>query len=352
MFATSSSSDEIILLAGEQSGDNHAAKLMKALQTLRPSLRFVGVGGPQMRAAGLHCLIPQEKLSTMGFTQVLRRIFELLGYLSQLRREIVQRKPLAVISVDFPDFHFHLARMTRKAGYKGPWIHYISPSLWAWRKGRAKSISRLVDKVLCIFPFEPAYYPEGKALFVGNPSAAEFSPEEKRPGVAIFPGSRPGVVAHNLPLQLSAARLLGLPITISVANSACRAIIEPLAAGATLVSDSHRSYEHAIATSGTIVLELALAGTPTVCTYCVSKLNMWVGEHIFGIQKQFFCLPNILLGREIVPELIGAQITAEEIVSHMGRVTAAKELTKILTSGYKNPSLQAAEAVLTCVSKI
>lgn len=352
------STPKFVLIAGEQSGDNHGFALMQALQSQDPRLSFSGVGGTKMRSLFADSYLDAEDLHIMGFSAVISALPKLYSLLRRLSLRILQEKPEAVITIDFPDFNLSLAKMLRKRGYKGRLIHYISPSVWAWRKGRIKMMAKYLDLLLTIFPFEPDYFRASglKAIYVGNPTALlEDAPcLEKEALIAIFPGSRLSVIKANLPLQLSAARRTGLKIAISLANEKALHLM-PDDVEVVLEKDRHRLMRRAklaIATSGTIALEMALRSLPTVCTYQISRLNYFIAYHLFRIRRDFYVMPNILLKRMLVPEIIGCDLEEERITAALERLSeqeaekGAEELTQILHIQDNNPSGQAAKEIL------
>jgi lipid-A-disaccharide synthase len=200
----------VAMVAGEASGDQLAAHLMKALRSARPDIDFVGIGGPRMASAGLDAWWPAEKLSVRGYVEVLRHYRELSGIRKRLLQRLLAARPAAFIGVDAPDFNLWLERNLRDAGI--PAIHYVSPSIWAWRGGRIKGIARSVSRMLCLFPFEPELYEKAgvPVSYVGHPFADEISPAPQRQAarerlalpasarvVALLPGSRQSELRYN-----------------------------------------------------------------------------------------------------------------------------------------------------------
>src|SRR5512144_2814132 len=209
--------EEILIVAGEASADLHAARVLEELGALRPGVRAFGVGGPRLRAAGLEALAPAEDISVMGLVEVLPRIPRILGILRALRLAAAARRPRAALLVDLPDFNLRLAAKLKALGI--PVVYYVSPTIWAWRPKRARKIAKVVDRMLCILPFEERFY-EGtgvSARFVGHPLAERPPPAEPdhyrgelglaagRTTVALVPGSRPSELKRIFPAMLDAA---------------------------------------------------------------------------------------------------------------------------------------------------
>lgn len=355
-----------VLIAGEQSGDNHGARLIEALQHLDPSLIFMGVGGSGMQKQFHKTFAAAEELHIMGFTKVLQELPRLYKLLSRLAAQIRAEKPAVVVTIDLPDFNLFLAKKLRKQGFQGLLVHYISPSVWAWRKGRVKTIAKHYNLLLTIFPFEAAYYKNSslRTVYVGNPTLETFLQQEvrreKEPLIAIFPGSRLAVIEANLPLQLAAARQTGLKIAVSLAHKKALPLLPD---DVEVVPEKERFQlmqraEKAIATSGTIALEIALAGVPTVCTYKISPLNYFLAYYIFRIRRPFYVMPNILLGRKLMPEIIGSDINSSQIAQALHIVSpllaqeGAEEIKQILDTKDNAPSLQAAKEILNELSRI
>lgn len=346
---------DLFVIAGEPSGDLHGQHLMRALLKEAPSMNIAGIGGPHMRKEGLKCLLPMEEFQLMGISEVIKKIPKILKNLRFVRNKILACNPKAVIFIDYPDFNIRMAKALRKKGYKGKLIHYICPTVWAWRKGRMKTLCSTLDLLLCIFPFEKKYFENTslKTIYVGNPSFEEckttpghaewtgkhgINPE--RPLLGIFPGSRKSVVLLDLPKQLQAARRLqeddpALAIGVSIASKtlfpAAEKIIAELGLGPALNKDlflvpGKYTYDlmqmskTAIATSGTVTLELALHEIPTVVVYDLTKFNGFLAKHVVRFNLPFYCIVNILCERSVFPELIYKDFTVENAY------LAAKEL--------------------------
>ena len=344
MLYTRSLADQVLIVAGEASADLHAARALREMQALRPGLTAFGVGGPRLREAGLEALAPAEEISVMGLVEVLPRIPRILGILRLLARAAAERRPKAALLVDLPDFNLRLAARLKKLGI--PVVYYVSPTIWAWRQGRARKIARVVDRMLCILPFEPSCY-DGtgvSARFVGHPVAARpppGPPEQYRaelglpPGrttIAMVPGSRPAELKRLLPPMLEAAERIravhpDAQFVVPVASTLARADLEPfLAAHSTLevrLVDGHTeevvgASDAALVKSGTSTLEAGLMLRPMVVVYKLSWLSYVVARALVRIAH--FALVNILAGKKLVPELLQGEASPERMAAEVERL--------------------------------
>ena len=336
--------DEILIVAGEASADLHASRALEELKRLRPDVHAFGVGGPHLRAAGLEALAPAEDISVMGIAEVLPRLPRILGILSALGRAAAERRPRAALLVDLPDFNLRLAAKLKKLGI--PVVYYVSPTIWAWRAGRAKKIAKVVDRMLCILPFEERFY-EGtgvSARFVGHPLAerpppgtvdryrAELGLPATRTTVALMPGSRPSEVRRIFPAMLDAAERIraahpDVQFVVPVAPTLDRSQLEPyLAAHRTVdvrlvdgkTEEVVGASDAALVKSGTSTLEAALMLRPMVVVYKLSWLSYLVGRLLVKIAH--FALVNILAGRGLVPELLQGDASPERMAAEVERL--------------------------------
>ena len=312
---------------------------MQTLQTRYPGARFIGVGGEEMAAAGLASLFPMEKLSVMGITEVLSHLPELLRLRKQLVSFLLDQHPDVVIGIDSPDFTLPIARRLHEQGLKT--VHYVSPSVWAWRQGRIKGIKRSIDLMLCLLPFEARFYEEHQVpvAFVGHPLADRVPLETDTPAartelglpdnadiLAVLPGSRGGEVGQLMPAFLDAmvalhAQRPALHFVIPAANRARREQIQTLLDSAadlpvTLVDGQSRTVMAAadviLMASGTATLEGLLVGKPMVVGYRVGKITYAIASRL--VKSEFVSLPNLLCREEMVPELIQDGLTTDAIV--------------------------------------
>ncbi|MEO7252232.1 MAG: lipid-A-disaccharide synthase [Arenimonas sp.] len=371
----------IALVAGETSGDLLGAGLIGELKLRYPDAEFSGVGGAQMRAAGMDVWIDCAELAVMGLAEVLRHLPRLLLLRRRLRERLLAWKPDVFIGVDAPDFNLGLERALKQTGVRT--VHYVSPSIWAWREGRAAKIGRSADLVLCLFPMEPPIYARHgiDARFVGHPLADMFalhpdSDEARRQlelppdGVrvlAVLPGSRLGEIRRLLPTFLEATQRVieqvpGLLVLIPAANSACRDEIEQHLAKVTRpglrVLDGH-AHEAMIAAdvvllaSGTAALEAMLAKRPMVVGYRISALTYRIVMALGLMKINRYSLPNVLANEPIVPELMQGECTADNLAQALMRWFNDPEACATLQPRYQaihqrlrgNASTSAAQAI-------
>jgi lipid-A-disaccharide synthase len=326
------------MVAGEASGDLLASLLLQGLRGRWPGARAVGIGGPKMMAQGFDAWWPSEKLSVFGYVDALLHYRELVGIRNALRDRLLAERPQLFIGVDAPDFNFGLEQPLRAAGIRT--VHFVCPSIWAWRGERVKKLAAAADHVLCLFPFEPALLAQHgvSASFVGHPLADAIPLEPPRVAartalgiatddtvVALMPGSRRSEVRYIAPALLQAAVLLarqrpGLRFILPVVPG-LRSMVEPLLAqygqGATVQLLDGRSHEALAAcdvtliASGTATLEAALFKRPMVITYRMHWLNWQYMKR--RAYQPWFGLPNILSREFIVPELVQEAATPEAL---------------------------------------
>lgn len=330
----------IALVAGESSGDQLGGALMAELKTLMPGARFVGVGGDRMTAEGLEAWWHYEQLAVMGIAEVVSHLPRLLRLRKALHERLLAARPDVLIGIDAPDFNLGLERRVRAAGIKT--VHYVSPTVWAWRQGRVKTIGAAADRVLCLFPFEPKFYAQHgvDARYTGHPLAdqvpmhsdaraarAELGLDPDGPCIALLPGSRAGEVKRLTPHLLGAAVLLRqnrpeLQFVAPMASAGIRTLFESfLHAQGTLDcvrtdGQARRAMTAAdlvLCASGTATLEAMLVKRPMVVVYRFNPLTYLLGRGLRLMKSPWFALPNILAGRTIVPELEQHQVTARRI---------------------------------------
>nr|WP_244240844.1 lipid-A-disaccharide synthase [Luteimonas yindakuii] len=330
------------LVAGEASGDLLGAGLVDALRARFPGATFAGVGGDAMRRAGFDAWHDASELAVMGLTEVLAHLPRLLRLRAGLQQRILAWKPDVFIGIDAPDFNLGLERRLKQRGLRT--VHYVSPSVWAWRRGRAAKLGRSADRVLCLFPMEPPIYAKYgvDARFVGHPMADEMPLEPDRrtarqrlglqkqgPVLAVLPGSRQGEVARLGQVFLDAAALVatampGLQVVVPAANPACRQMLDALAAASPLRGDALRiidgqareamvAADVVLLASGTATLEGLLAKRPMVVGYRVSRTTAAIVRALGLLKVDTYSLPNVLAGKPVVPELIQEDCTAERL---------------------------------------
>ena len=319
---------KVALVAGEASGDILGAGLMQALKAQHPMVEFVGVGGPRMEAQGLKSYFPQERLAVMGLVEVLGRLPELLGRRKRLLKTLLEVRPDVFIGIDAPDFNLDLALKLRRAGIRT--VHYVSPSVWAWRQKRVLKIREACDLMLTLFPFEAKFYHDHQVAvrFVGHPLADTIPLVADRAEarvllnlpqdglvVALMPGSRGGEVARLGELFLAAADRLrsmrpGIRFVVPCASPERRAQLEQMLTGRDLPLTllDGRSHEALAAcnavliASGTATLEALLYKRPMVVAYSVAPLTFWILKRL--VKSPYVALPNLLAQRLLVPELL------------------------------------------------
>ncbi|HVN32040.1 MAG TPA: lipid-A-disaccharide synthase [Thermoanaerobaculaceae bacterium] len=327
----------VFIVAGEASGDLHAANLLQALHNLEPGIEAFGVGGERLREARLDCVAHSEELSVMGLAEVVRDLPRLWRLSRRVREAALERRPQVAVLVDSPDFNLPLARHLRRAGI--PVVIYISPQLWAWRAGRVRRIRRDVHRVLCILPFEVEFYRRHRvpAQFVGHPLVDELVPvmrdlPRRVPhALALLPGSRWHEVRSLLPEMLAAAARLGAAIP----DLTVRLIVAPgldvdrvrdslgSAAVELVISGRHRSLaacSAALVASGTATLECALLGVPMVVGYRLHPASYLMAR--FLVRVPHVALVNLVAGERVVPELVQDAFTAEALAREAGALLA------------------------------
>lgn len=374
------------IVAGEKSGDILGAGLMAALSKKYPDAEFVGIGGPDMIALGFNSLAEMDRLSVMGFVEPLGRLPELFALKKRLKEFFVQRRPLVFIGIDNPDFNLRLEEELKVEGVKT--VHYVSPSLWAYREKRIHKVKRAVDLMLTLFPFETAVYEQHgvDVKCVGHPLADTIGFEDKKLSsreqfglkpddsvVTLMPGSRGGEIKRLAPVFLAAAveSLQDCPqlkFLIPYSSAANKAQIDTLLREETifrgeqfiLVDDSHAAISAAdlvVLSSGTATLETLLLRRPMIVGYKLAAITFAIASRIVKIP--YVALPNLLAGRQLVPEYIQHELTTEKvregIVRHMTGVVdheaLMQEFERIHKSLRLDASVQAAEAVASLIEK-
>ncbi len=317
----------ILIVAGEPSGDLHGANLITQIR-VRSDLMISAVAGPRMRKAGCEVLIEAEKLYVMGFIGILTALPRLFKAFRKIKRHVLLTKPKAVICIDYPGFNLRLERALKKAGYKGLLIHYICPTVWAWGKKRIGIMERNLDLLLTIFPFEKECFKKSRLIvhYTGHPlvdklqAYSYLQAEGAQNIIALFPGSRKAEIEKNLPLQLQIARRLQkkhphLKIMVSCAEDRLKESIgyekDWLQIGPLESYPLKERIKLAIATSGTVTLELALLGIPSIVTYAISRLDCFLAQKIFKINLPFYCIVNIIMKQEVYPEFFGPRFTED-----------------------------------------
>jgi len=369
----------IALVAGEASGDILGAGLMRALKAQHPAVEFIGVGGPLMQAEGLTSYFPMERLSVMGLVEVLGRLRELLKRRKELIATLIAEKPDVFIGIDAPDFNLNIELKLRQAGIKT--VHYVSPSVWAWRQKRVLKIREGCDLMLTLLPFEAKFYEEKgvPVRFVGHTLADTIPLEADRaaaraelglpdgPLVALMPGSRGGEVSRLGGLFLDTAERLramrpGLRFVIPCANPERRAQLEELLAGRDLPVTLLNGQSHlalaacnaVLIASGTATLEALLYKRPMVVAYRLAPLTFWILKRM--VKSPYVSLPNLLAQRLLVPELLQDDATVEALALTLSPlIDGGEEQTRGFDEIHRtlrlDASNQAADAVLNLIGQ-
>ncbi len=353
---------DIVLVAGEASGDLLGAELIDGLRRIYPEARFSGVGGPATQASGLEAWYPADCLAVMGLAEVVRHLPKLLNVRRDVRARTLKLQPAVFIGIDAPDFNLGLERKLKQAGIAT--VHYVSPSVWAWRESRAAKIGRSADLVLCLFPMEPEIYRRHgvDARFVGHPLADRFSMEPDQavaretfslstegPVLAILPGSRLGEISRLGADFIATTRVLRksipeLVVLAPMANAACRrafeAMLEDGDQGSIRVidGDAHTAMiaaDAVLLASGTAALEALLAKRPMVVAYRLSNLTYRIVK-LFGLMKvDHYSLPNFLSQSPIVPELMQGDCRPEALAAALLPALRQRRIDPMLLAEYQ-----------------
>ncbi len=334
----------IALVAGEASGDQLGAGLVRQLKARFPNAEFAGIGGDHMRSAGCQTWFDASELAVMGLTEVLRHLPRLLKLRSQFRQRVLEWQPDVFIGIDAPDFNLGVERWLKQRGIAT--VHYVSPSVWAWREKRAEKIGASADMVLCLFPMEPPIYARHgiDARFVGHPMADEIPLHSDRDKaraalglpvnakvLAVLPGSRLGEIGRLGEPFFEAAwqvseRIPGLHVVVPAANAACRQLIDQqLSRSALPVAHSHVldgqartamiAADVVVLASGTATLEAMLVKRPMVVGYRVAELTYRLVKALGLLKVDRYALPNILAAKDVAPELMQHDCTPEKLAA-------------------------------------
>ena len=330
----------IVLVAGEASGDQLGAALIKAIRLKEPDVRFAGIGGPLMKAEGCECWWDTGELSLMGLFEVVSHLPRLIKLKRQLIQRVVELKPDVYIGIDAPDFNLRVEKGLKARSI--PVIHYVSPTIWAWRAGRVKTITKSTDRVLCLFPFEPDCYRDYPvaADYTGHPMADEIplqvEPEPARIAldvdveatcVALLPGSRMSELEKLSPSMLDAAVILsrrypGIRFLMPAATEKVRQHFQSILLGYPDVNcqvfsgrakEVMAAADVVICASGTATLEIMLVNRPMVVCYRIAGTTYKLMKWFKMLKTRFFSLPNILAGELLVPELLQHEVTGRRI---------------------------------------
>ena len=340
------------IIAGEASGDQHGANLVSAMQKKQPDISFCGIGGPALRQAGVGIVADAAELTVVGITEVFSKIPAIIKGMRSIKRILKSRNPDLLILIDFPDFNLHMAAVARKLGI--PVLYYISPQIWAWRRGRVRKIKKRVDHMAVILPFEVQFYRQHdvSVTFVGHPLLDTRLPaveqalkrgNPKHPVIGLVPGSRTSEIIRLLPNMMDAAdilrqRLKRVTFIVSQAVTVKRALLDSIIekfpgwVDVEVISDGvEKVFERCdaiIAASGTVTLQAAMHAIPMVIIYKVSLLSSWLARAL--VRVPHVGLVNLVAGRRLVPELLQHQATGANIARTVeGLLQNAEKLNQL-----------------------
>ena len=348
----------VLISAGEASGDLYASGLVEALRRRNPDLDFFGCAGPRMQQAGVRAVVDSRSLAVVGLVEVVTHIPRIYGEYRKLLAAVREERPEIAILTDSPDFHLRLAKKLKKMGI--PVIYLVAPQVWAWRKGRLPLMRRTIERLLCIFPFEPAFFTGAgiQNTYIGHPLTRLIRPSASRdelrrrfgagdgtPLVALLPGSREGEAARHLPILIDAVErirrahacpapsfILAVPPGTVPVGSTFRERIsgESIQLLEGQAWDVLASADLALAASGTVTIEASLLGTSLIAFYRVNRMTWWMGRPF--VKVPFYSMVNLVAGRQVVPELIQDDLTAARLAGEAVRLladAAAREKMKL-----------------------
>lgn len=337
-------------MAGEASADLHGSSLASAIKRLDPHVVLCGIGGDKMQQAGVRILISSSEMAVVGLTEAVFRARTILKAYRVLKALIKSASPDLLILIDYPDFNIRMAGLAKR--YHIPVLYYISPQVWAWRRGRVRKISRRVDRMAVILPFEEAFYREHgvNVTYVGHPlmDAIPDRPDPQRirsdrgldshrHTLALLPGSRKEEVKHLAPIMVRAAEILkgrypNMRFVLPLAPTIQADYVEPFTSSKTAhieisargIYEVLRPCDAALVASGTATLETAIMGVPMVIAYKVSPLSYWVGRRVIKIPH--IGLVNLVAGERVVPELIQDEVTPERLAAEASTILDRREV--------------------------
>lgn len=380
----------IFLIAGEASGDFLGAGLMRSLKEEHSDTEFFGVGGNLMTEEGLTSIFPMEEISIMGIAEVLPKLFHILARIRQTSHEILKTKPDVVITIDSPDFCLRVVKKVKSKTKSIPCIHYVAPSVWAWRPGRAKKVAKFLDHILTLLPFEPPYFEKyGLAsTFVGHPVVERLSRRGNgeqflkkygirgtQPILCLLPGSRISEISRLIKKFCATATIVlrRRPDTVIVVPTLphLKKHLEKFFVGKGINPilidrdedkfDCFSASTAALAASGSVSLELAITDTPHIIAYRINPISAYLARKL--IKTPYINLVNIILDRMVVPELLQEQCEVETMSKEMLKLLESKDaraaqlmyfreaLIKVGLGDPESPSQKAAKAVLSVIDK-
>lgn len=345
---------KILISAGEASGDFYAAGLVRALRERRPGLEFFGCAHDKMRAEGVRGVIDEAKLSVVGLLEVVSHLPGIYGEYRKLLAAARAERPHLAILTDSPDFHLRVAARLSQMGI--PVVYLVAPQAWAWRQGRARPMSRSLRLLLCIFPFEEKWFSDRgvRTRYIGHPMARHIRPQQSkadffaqfhldpaRPLIALLPGSRHGEILRHLPQLIDAAARISSQTPVQFVLGTPPSIGRAFFANQNLPPAIHVIEGHtwdllahstvALAASGTVTMEAALLGTPTVSFYRVTGVSWFIGR--FLVDVPFYTMVNLIAGKPVIPELIQDQCTGANLAAHAFRLLSSTSERETMKAG-------------------
>lgn len=344
----------VAIVAGEASGDQHGACLIREVKKIAPRVRFCGIAGPQMRSAGAEALFDSSQLAVMGLVEVISHFKDIYRALQKMRRFLKEAHPDLLILIDYPEFNLQLAKTAKMLGIKV--LYYISPQVWAWRQQRVHKIGQLVDMMAVVLPFEVPFYEQAgvpvrfvghplrhevKSKFTRNEALTEFGLDPHRKTLGLLPGSRRSEIRRLLPVLLDAAEQIyleepGIQYLLPLAAMLNEADLAPFLKACKLPIKvvSNRPYDVMaacnviVAASGTVTLEAALMGIPLIVIYKMKSFSYWVGRALVKVNHIALC--NIIAGEGVVPELIQQAASPERITKEALDLLRNKERARAM----------------------
>jgi len=387
--ATTETVRKIVLIATEESGDRLGANLMKVLrQRLGDAVRFEGVGGRSMAREGLNSWFPIEELSIIGLAAVVKQLPKILRLIRQTTEAVIEAAPDVLVIIDSPDFTHRVAKRVRASDPKIPIVDYVSPSVWAWRPGRARAMLTYIDHVLALLPFEPAAYQRLRGppcSYVGHPLTEQLAslrpnPEEQQrrntapPVLLVLPGSRRSEIRHHMAVFGQALERLNaegvafeliLPTMPHLQEAVGEALktwpVQPrIVIGEQEKRAAFRIAHAALAKSGTVTLELAISGVPMVTAYRTGAVEAWILLRVINVSSVI--LANLVVGENVVPEFLQQDCTPEKLAQALRellgestlrrkQLEAFAKIDQIMSTGNAPPSARAADIVLATMRK-
>jgi lipid-A-disaccharide synthase len=391
---------KLAIVAGEASGDLHAAEVLRELKRLDPAIETFGIGGDLLAREGMRLVHHAREMGIVGFFNVLRHLRMFRRIFDETFADIAREKPDAVLLVDYPGFNLRMARRCKELGIRV--VYYISPQLWAWKKGRVKQVAKYVDRMIVIFPFEETFYREHgiEAAYVGHPlieeighiarpktgsrgsgvgaptvvetnAASSPTPDTRHPTpalrIALLPGSRKAEVASLLPPMIDAVEILARERSVDAyvvqAPTIPSELLDGYVAGRNVRVVAHDNGEAvaaadvALSSSGTATLECAVLGTPVIVMYRLSLANYWLGRMVVTIPH--FALINIVAGKKIVPELIQGDVNGRTIAEETRRLLEPANYARVVEElaavrsklGDAGAARRAAESIMKVVQR-